>query len=273
MKRVRRKLSILTLISSFLFLLYGFKLKFTGDFINNYFNSSFMLAHLLGLILLIFGIIFFIEKKRLDYLIIPLAGESKEDTRRTKRALEEKSGYYVISGLIDKPVKDSATGVVYRELRGTEDFIKYGKEPKIKPSEMIVEGKSKDSLENFLYSMKRIIEKEKKAGRKLEEPIDVGISSYYNHLKRFIDFEKEAIKRGIIKPGEFRFHRIEIPETEEQKDYENSNLRKIIHKYKLATIKRYTSREGKIKYVPKDDPVMKLVKIPGKIKGLLSKKN
>jgi len=93
--------------------------------------------------------------------------------------------YILVSGYIDRdeqgrPKKESQQSLIYKELRKTY---------KISPSDMLIEGKSKDTLENFLYTIEKLNKK--------------GI----NHMKiatnptqywRFKLFEKEAKREGII---------------------------------------------------------------------------
>ena len=118
MVNIKRRASIFLLICSFIFLTFEFKLSLTGNFINEYFSNNFVLPHLIGLILFIMGIIFFLQKTSLDAIIIPTGGDEK-NIKRTKRAAEEKAKYYLISGYIDKNehIKNSQTAGIYRELR------------------------------------------------------------------------------------------------------------------------------------------------------------
>ena len=67
-------------------------------------------------------------------------------------------------------------------------------------------------------------------------------------MKRFEDFEDASIRRGLIGKKDFIFHKIKTKETPEEKDYEKSVMRKILHNYKIATMGRYKSGEGGIKY-------------------------
>ena len=178
MVNIKRRASIFLLICSFIFLTFEFKLSLTGNFINEYFSNNFVLPHLIGLILFIMGIIFFLQKTSLDAIIIPTGGDEK-NIKRTKRAAEEKAKYYLISGYIDKNehIKNSQTAGIYRELR------KYG----IKPSEIKIENKAKDSLDNIIYSM-----------NKLKGMKRIGIVSYPEHLKKFEYIINKAKKEGVI---------------------------------------------------------------------------
>jgi uncharacterized SAM-binding protein YcdF (DUF218 family) len=108
----------------------------TGNILGNYFQRAHLLEYLLGIIFLIAGLGLFIERKSLDYLIIP-TGDNLDEMKRSKRATEEKANHYIIAGY------DKIEGQkIYRELR------KKG----VKLSEMILEKKSKDTLENVMYS-------------------------------------------------------------------------------------------------------------------------
>jgi uncharacterized SAM-binding protein YcdF (DUF218 family) len=92
--------------------------------------------------------------------------------------------YVVISGGINrergKIPKTAPQYVIYKRLRD---------EYKIKPNEIIIEGKSQDTLENFLYSIKKL--KNKKINR-------MKIATNATQYWRFKLFETEAKKEGII---------------------------------------------------------------------------
>lgn len=188
----------------------GFKFNSTGNFIREYFNNNFMLIHLLGLILLVFGIILFLERKSLDAVIIPTGGYEK-NIKRTKRAKDEEAKYYLISGYINKnrPIKESQTADIYRELR------RYG----IKPSQMIIESRAKDSLDNVIYSL-----------GKLKGLKSIGIVSYPEHLKRFEYIINKAKKEGIVNKD---IEIVKIPTKENLKEKVYGVLGNIKERYKL----------------------------------------
>ena len=89
----------------------------------------------------------------------------------------------------------------------------------------------------FLYTLKKVKDKEQKQGE--EKPWDIAFVSYSGHLKRFEDFEKEAIKKGLFDKNDFRFHKISTGENKEEKGYENNPLRRLLHRLKLLTMGKY----------------------------------
>ena len=93
--------------------------------------------------------------------------------------------YILVSGEIQRdkkgrPKKESQQYSIYKELREH-----YG----LKPSGFIIEGKSKDTLKNFLYSIKRL--KRKGVNR-------MKIATSPTQYWRFKLFEQEAKKEGLI---------------------------------------------------------------------------
>jgi hypothetical protein len=210
MRGFKRKIGVFLLICSFIFLIWGINSNLTGNLIREYFNNNFMLIHLLGLILLIFGIILFLERKSLDAVIIPTGGYEK-NIKRTKRAKDEEAKYYLISGYIDKnrSIKESQTADIYKELR------KYG----IKPSQMIIESRAKDSLDNVIYSLGKL------KGLKI-----IGIVSYPKHLKRYEYIINKAKKEGIVDKD---IEIVKIPTEENLKEKVYGVLGNIKERYKL----------------------------------------
>jgi hypothetical protein len=144
-----------------------------------------------------------------------------------------KRGYYLISGYKqpELPGRDRQVYHIYKELR----------KGNIKPKDMGLEGKSHNTMENVIYSLEKIKKLAIKKGQK--GPIRVGVVSYPGHLSRFEDFQKKAIKKGLIKKGEFEFERIETPESDEKKSYEGNFLRKLKHWYLLKTMGKYKIEE------------------------------
>jgi uncharacterized SAM-binding protein YcdF (DUF218 family) len=124
---------------------------------------------ILGFIFLIGSFATSISRKNLDAIIIPTGPSFEECRERTIRAIKEYRGkdtkYFVISGEKGKPkLRESQRYGIYKELR----------KHNIKPSQMIIEGKSSDTLENALYSLTKL--------KKME---NIGIVSYPKHLERF----------------------------------------------------------------------------------------
>ncbi|MCK5149880.1 YdcF family protein [Candidatus Pacearchaeota archaeon] len=209
--RLNKKIGALLLVVSFVFFILGFNFNLTGNFIKDYFEGSFLFYHLIGLIFFIGGLGLLVGKRSLDYLIIPIAGEDKEDLERTKRAEKEKTEYYIISGHIDKtkPIKYSQTATIYKELR------KQG----IKPSEMKIESKSKDTLENAIYSL-----------GKVKEMKTVGIISYPKHLERFKMIINQAKEEGRI-PKNIKIKY--LPTEQTFKEWAYGTLANIKERYRL----------------------------------------
>lgn len=181
-------------------------------------NSFFLIF---SLIFFIFSIILFITNKSLESLIIP-TGSLEADKKRVKTAMKnyfyadtkDSKPYVLISGEIqrdenERPKKDSQQYLIYKELRKN-----YG----LNPSDLIIEGKSKDTLENFLYS----IEKLKKRGIS-----NIKIVTNPTHYWRFKLFENEAKKENLIDDS-FKIEPI----------YTNESLKEFIYGV-LAYVKDY----------------------------------
>ncbi len=227
----------------------------TGNVTGSYFQGRFLFIHIAGFVLLLVSILILTERKTLDAIIIPTGGGDWDydekmysaDRDRTKEAMKHKGElrkerYFVISGYKGKSKGDIREGQSY-------SIYKFLRRHGIKPSQMIVEGKSHNTLENALYTLKKLKDKKEKEGTK--ETWDIAFVSYPGHLERFEDFENEAVKKGLISQDDFRFHKIKTEETPDEKNYENSILRKVKHNYKLATMGRYKSKKGGIKYSEK----------------------
>jgi len=170
-------------------------------------------------------------------IVIPTSPSYQEDIERTERALQEAeekgTKYFIISGCKGEvPLKESQRANIYRRLR----------KDNIKPSQIRIEPDSFDTRENVLYTAHLL--KEKLNGQPL--PLKVGFVSYPSHLNRIKDFENIAVKKGLIQREIFDFQRIETNETLEEKIYELNPLRRIYHQFKLATLKVYNTKQGKI---------------------------
>jgi len=218
----------------------------TGDVISDYINFSYI-PNVIALTLIFLSLILFMARKGIDAIVIPTGGgefDEKEgmyqmDRDRARTALEhggdlEKEGYFVISGYMGGNKKEISEGQSY-------SIYKFLRRHGIKPSQMMVEGKSHDTLQNVVYTLKKIKAREQKEGD--EKPWDVAFVSYPGHLNRFEDFVKQAEKKGIVGQGDFIFHKIPTgEETLEERKYENNLLRKLKHLHKLATMERYKTK-------------------------------
>ncbi len=207
---MKKQIGFVTLLSSVILISIGIQ-GMTGNIIKDYFQSNFLSLHLLGFVFLLASILIFVSKKSLDAIIIPTAGYKEENLERTKRIKKEKTNYYLISGKKeeDKPFKETSRATIYKELR------KYG----IKPSKIKVEGKSGDTLENTLYSL-----------RKLKSMKKIGIVSYPQHLKRFEYIINKAKEENLIHP-KLKVTYIPTNETSKEKVYGFLGLLK--EKYRL----------------------------------------
>lgn len=177
-------------------------LNITGNVISDL-SLSQGVFNFAALVLFLISVFLFLVKPSLDAIIIPLGDPIYK--KRVKRAMKEydeevennpagKHAYFVISGEQGNvPLSKSERYMTYQELR------KHG----IKPSEMIVEGRSHNSMENILNSLERI---KKKGGK------DVGIASYPWHLERFDYIINKAKEEGIV-DRDFKIHRLETSET------------------------------------------------------------
>ncbi len=143
----------------------------TGNVLGDYFQTQYILGHILGLVFLVLGLGLFIERKGLDYLIIP-TGDDLDQMKRAKRAAQEKANHYIISGL-----ESQENVLAWEELRKAN----------IDPMKVISENKSTDTLENVMNSIK-----------KMENPESIGIVSYPEHLKRYEMIIEKAKEEGKI---------------------------------------------------------------------------
>jgi len=218
--RYKIELASFFLIVSAVFLLIFFKPTMTGGVIGV--NSEISYFYLFSIGFFLASVLIFASRQTLDAIMIP-TGDYETDKQRTDRAIQEdkdvKEGHpkkshqvYLISGRIDKPIKTSQVNEIYKRLRS------YG----IKPKNIRIEGKSKNTLENVLFSLEKL----KKMGAH-----DVGIASYPTHLDRFEDLIKEAKKEGIIYKN-FRVHRLETSEDFKEKLY--GIIHRAFYRYELA---------------------------------------
>ncbi len=261
----RRILSSVFLLIA-LFILALPHLNFTGAFVEKL-EGGYNILPLLALASFIVSVFLFISRKSIDAIVIP-TGTWEADIDRTEKAMSERdklkdNGYFLISGHKGEGFEGMRKGQVYR-------IYKYLREHGVLPKDIRVEGKSHDSEENVLYVLKKMREMEEKTGR--ERPLDIAFVSSHAHLKRFEDFYEEATKRGLVNKKDFRFHKIETEGEGEEKGYEGTLPRKLIHYYKLRTMGRYRAKNGSIKYAQGDDFFINLIrgleKFKKRIKGI-----
>jgi len=250
---MRNKLSkgIFFLLLSSLFLLISFSPKISGGIIG--INTNISLSFIAGLIFFVLALTFFVARQSLDVIIIP-TGTLEADILRAETAEKEigglkPGGYFMISGYY--PVGSA------KALKGSQDYriYKHLRDHGISRERIRIEGGSHDTLENTLYSLKKIKQRVEKEGR--EGPLDVGITTYPGHFKRFKDVYEKAVKKGMISKDDFRLHEIPTSETEADKRYEASQFRRLAHRAKLETIGRYKGKKGEIKHA-EPNPLLRL---------------
>jgi len=236
--RHKTQKGIFFLIISAIFLLISFKPVITGGVVG--LSSEFSYSYIISIVFFLASVLIFTSRQTLDAIMIP-TGDYEADKQRTDRAIQEdkdaKEGHpekshqvYLISGRIDKPIKTSQVNEIYKRLRS------YG----IKPKNIRIEGKSKNTLENVLFSLEKL----KKMGAH-----DVGIASYPLHLDRFEDLIKEAKKEGIIYKN-FRVHRLETPEDLKQKLY--GIIHRAIYRYELERGGFEAVGKSKLRFLKKE---------------------
>ena len=250
----KKKWGLLFLFLSVAFFLVSFNTQLSGGAIG--INTNISLSFIGGLVFFILALAIFVSRQSLESIIIP-TGTLDTDVLRTDTAVREKrklkkTGYFVISGYYPhgdlEGIRKSQDYRIYKHLREQE--------PPIIPAEMMVEGQAHDTLENTLYSLKKIRQRADKEGR--TGTLDVGIVTYHGHFKRFLDFYEKAVEEGMIKREDFRLHEIPTEETEEDRKYEANLLRKLSHRFKLAAIGRYRAKSGGIKQA-KANPLSKII--------------
>ena len=224
--KYRTRLFIFFTVLAFLFLLIALRPILSGRSIlsdSTGIDLGISPFFILGLAFFIVSLLVLANRQDLEAIVVPTGGGAwnpltemyAEDQERSEAALKsgnrlKDTGYFVISGHYPhgnmKAVQKSQDYSIYKFFR----------EHGVIPRDMLVEGQAHDTLENTLYALKKIMEKERKDGR--AGPIDVGIATYHGHFRRFIDFYKQALKKGMIGKNDFRIHEISTPETEEQKN-------------------------------------------------------
>jgi len=190
--------------------------SFTGNVIggNYYFNPTFFI----GFVFLIISFVIFVSRQRLDAILIPTSPSYEKDMERADAAAKEYlqgkgANYLIISGAIgEKKLSESQRKKIYDRLRNY----------RIQPSELRIEGESKNTLENLLNSLKKV----KKHGAKR-----IGIASNPSHLDRYEDILRVAKREGIV-DKDFKIYRIETSENFADKVY--GFFSRLFYRYKLG---------------------------------------
>ncbi len=182
-----KKITIISFLISFILLFLSINSTITGAVIKTNTKIITPLFFILGLALFIGTFILYVSQRSLESIVIP-TGTHEADEKRIKTAMQNYSNskqkpYILVTGEIQrenkKPRKDSQQYTIYQELRK-----QYG----LKPSDMIIEGKSKDTLENFLFSLKKLPSEVK----------TLKIATSPTQYWRFKLFEQQAKKQGIL---------------------------------------------------------------------------
>ena len=216
---------------------------FSGAVIGiSYFKES--SSFIFGVVFLFISLFLFIQRTSLDAIIIPTAPSKEIAKRRAERASRERSNQmiYVISGGKEKgSLKETQRYEIYKELR------RHG----IKPGEIVLEKKSKNTIENLMDSLELL---KKKGARK------IGISSNPSHLDRFETILHKAKKEGLV-DKDVEIYRLGTEESFGESIY--GFFAKLINQYKL--------REG-IKNSKKYETPNLIKNIGGYISRLFNKK-
>jgi len=164
----------------------------TGHVISD--KKYFSLTNIIGFALLFLSFILMTSRKSLEAIVIP-AGKKEENKTRAKRGRDYYNNdeqYFIISGgRGDEPLRESDMAEIYNELREAEKLRIYGKKPKIKPSQIVVEGRSADTLENVLYSLQKL---KSNTG-------EITFVSYPLHLRKMRMIMKKAREEGLVPGG------------------------------------------------------------------------
>ena len=185
-----KKLPFVLLFAGFVFLFLSIDITFTGAVVGTDIQIKNTLFFIFSLTFFIISLLLFVANKSLEALVIP-TGTLEASKRRVETDMRsyintrEPKPYVFVSGEINRdeggrPKKESQQYLIYKELRKH-----YG----LKPSDLIIEGKSRDTLENFLY----LIKKMKRKGIN-HMKIATNPSQYW----RFKLFEREAKREGLV---------------------------------------------------------------------------
>lgn len=222
------------------------------------------IIYVMSIAFFLVSVFLFLSKQSLDAIVIPTGGGKfdyytgmwSQDRERAEKAISERDklkqgGYFVISGYKGEGIKGMQEGQsysIYKYLRNMGFF----------PKDIRIEGKSHDTLENVLYTLKKLKEMNEKSGEK--SPLEIAFVSYPHHLKRFKEFEEEALRRGLIEKGDFKFHHIETSENPDEINYESSPVLRGLHEYRLKRMNRYRAQKGGIKHAKGDDPLILFIR-------------
>jgi len=184
-----KKIFLTLLLVGFVFLFLSVDTTFTGAVIGADVKITNTLFFIFSLIFFASSFVLFVINKSLESLVIP-TGTLEADQKRVETAMRsytrtKNKPYVLVSGEIHRDEKgqaekESQQYSIYKGLREN-----YG----LKPFDFIIEGKSRDTLENFLYSIKKL---ERKGINHIK--IATNPTQYWT----FKLFEREAKREGLV---------------------------------------------------------------------------
>ena len=204
MKSVEKRLAVFYLLFSLqLFILTG-TIYFTGYSIYQDFSYKINLLQIVAITFIFISVILFVSSTGLDALIIPSQASEKRTREKARRAADyyhhHQVGVLVASGGKTpglNPKYNSDAEIIFEEL------VKAG----VPRDKIILEDKSRDNLENVLYSLKKT------------SGTEIGIVSYPRHLDRFEYIIEKGKEQGVI-DSRIKIHRVETNQKLIEQAYE-----------------------------------------------------
>lgn len=211
---------------SLFFLIWRIKFDFTGNFINNYFSSGFMIIHILGILFLVGALGILVEGKGLEGVVVPTGPSYRADHQRAlggvKKYDENRSSLVIITGEMNNS-KSERSFIGSQPMRIYKEMRKSG----VPRDHFVFESLSHNTQENVLYILEKL--KEKKIN-------EITVITDKPHAKRFEMMFNKSKKQGIA------------PENLEVKTYsENINNSYGLVKASLAYLKDYLTFDKEIK--------------------------
>lgn len=197
--KLKKKISFLLFVLSFILLCFGINFNITGNVIQNYFNGQFLPIHFFGFLVLICAFFFLYENKSLDYLLVP-TGWAKQRKQRTLEELAKRD----VKNILILNGNDSEEDILYlgKKLKGKEkigfvtfplhyqeykEIIKKAQEEGKFPKRIKTENIStEETPKQFIYGILGLTEE------KLNNKIDY---SRNRHENKFIKNAKKFVKR------------------------------------------------------------------------------
>lgn len=195
------------------------------------YNLKFFLP-IIGSFMFLLALVLLTSRVSLDMLLVPGIADKVKTQARARRAIEALSKYdpkvIVASGGktpgLDKECRSEAE-IIYRELRAAG----------IKPSQIRIDSKSQDTIENLINSLRKAPHR------------SVGIVSNPKHLDRFEYLLGRAKEEGVVSP-DVTLYRIETDETRTERVYDR--FAKIADRLSLARgFKGYRSAPSFLKRI------------------------